>query len=67
MIKLRRVPSNKVIANSLILIGGAICLSKGHSSFSTKVAMAYLLSKLTNRGASPRKKGKVVASGDPDS
>ncbi|KAL8466585.1 hypothetical protein ACS0TY_035590 [Phlomoides rotata] len=67
VIKLRRVPSSKVIANSLVLIGGAICLSKGHSSLGTKVAMAYLLSKLTNRGTSPKKKGEVPASGNLDS
>ncbi|KAH6791538.1 Polyketide cyclase/dehydrase and lipid transport superfamily protein [Perilla frutescens var. hirtella] len=48
--KLRRMPSSKVIANGLVLLGGAICLSRGHSSLGSKVAMAYLLSKLTKRG-----------------
>ncbi|KAK4427507.1 hypothetical protein Salat_1519600 [Sesamum alatum] len=47
--KLSRRPSNKFIANSLVLLGGAICLSRGHSSLGAKVAMAYMLSKLTKR------------------
>ncbi|KAH6788293.1 hypothetical protein C2S51_000037 [Perilla frutescens var. frutescens] len=49
--KLRRMPSSKVIANGLVLLGGAICLSRGHSSLGSKVAMAYLLSKLTKRAS----------------
>lgn len=46
-----RRPSKKVLANSLLLIGGAICLSRGHSSLGAKVAMAYILTKLSKRGA----------------
>ncbi|KAK6149289.1 hypothetical protein DH2020_016814 [Rehmannia glutinosa] len=57
--KLTRRPSNKLIANGLVLLGGAICLSRGHSSLGTKVAMAYLLSKLTKHGASSKKAGKL--------
>ncbi|KAI3455752.1 hypothetical protein Pfo_012415 [Paulownia fortunei] len=56
--KLTRRPSSKLIANGLVLLGGAICLSRGHSSLGTKVAMAYLLSKLTKRGASSKRAGK---------
>ncbi|XP_057769269.1 uncharacterized protein LOC130989323 [Salvia miltiorrhiza] len=55
--KLRRMPSSKLIANGLVLLGGAICLSRGHSSLGSKVAMAYLLTKLTKRGASFEKQG----------
>lgn len=47
--KLSRKPSKKLIANGLILVGGVICLSRGHANFSAKVAMAYFLSKLTKR------------------
>ncbi|CAA0821204.1 Polyketide cyclase/dehydrase and lipid transport superfamily protein [Striga hermonthica] len=53
--KLKRWPSSKLIANGLVVLGGAICLSRGHSSLGTKVAMAYLLTKLTKYGASSEK------------
>ncbi|KAK3015900.1 hypothetical protein RJ639_007636 [Escallonia herrerae] len=49
--KVCRRPSNKLVANGLILVGGVICLSRGHSNLASKVAMAYILSKLTKRGA----------------
>lgn len=62
--KLRRRPSNKVIANGLVLLGGAICLSRAHSSLGTKVAMAYLLSKLAKRGASYKKEGNLPSRKD---
>ncbi|KAJ9568481.1 hypothetical protein OSB04_004447 [Centaurea solstitialis] len=44
-----RKPSKKMIANGLILVGGVICLARGHPNFSAKVAMAFVLSKLTKR------------------
>ncbi|KAI3786252.1 hypothetical protein L1987_45387 [Smallanthus sonchifolius] len=47
--KLSRKPSKKLIANGLIIAGGVICLARGHTNFSAKVAMAYILSKLTKR------------------
>lgn len=47
--KLSRKPSKKLIANGLILVGGAICLARGHTNFSGKVAMAFVLSKLAKR------------------
>ncbi|PSS18200.1 StAR-related lipid transfer protein like [Actinidia chinensis var. chinensis] len=50
--KFSRRPSNKLIANGLILLGGAICMSRGHSNLGAKVAIAYVLTKLTKRGAS---------------
>ncbi|XP_027344599.1 uncharacterized protein LOC113857082 isoform X1 [Abrus precatorius] len=46
-----RRPSRKLLANSLLLLGGVICLSRGHSSLGAKVAMAYILTKLSKRGA----------------
>lgn len=47
--KVSRKPSKKLIANGLILVGGVICLARGHTNFSGKVAMAFVLSKLTKR------------------
>ncbi|KAL5554274.1 hypothetical protein UlMin_041675 [Ulmus minor] len=47
-----RRPSKKMVANSLLLLGGLICLSRGHSSLGAKVAMAYILNKLRKREAS---------------
>ncbi|KAL8230225.1 hypothetical protein R6Q57_000003 [Mikania cordata] len=41
--------SKKLIANGLIIVGGVICLTRGHTNFSAKIAMAYILSKLTKR------------------
>ncbi|CAH8255738.1 unnamed protein product [Arabidopsis lyrata] len=49
--KLRK-PSKKLIAKGLVLVGGAICLSRGHSALGAKVALAYLLTKLNKRGTS---------------
>ncbi|XP_024969297.1 uncharacterized protein LOC112508783 isoform X2 [Cynara cardunculus var. scolymus] len=45
--KVRRKPSKKLIANGLILVGGVICVARGHPNFSAKVAMAFVLSRLT--------------------
>lgn len=50
--KISERPSRKLLANGLLLIGGAICLSRGHSSLGAKVAMAYILTKLSKQGAS---------------
>lgn len=47
--KVSRKPSKKLIANGLILVGGAICLARGHNSLSGKLVMAFVLSKLTKR------------------
>lgn len=41
-----------MVANGLLLIGGVICLSRGHSSLGAKVVLAYILNKLSKRGAS---------------
>ncbi|KAJ7952089.1 Polyketide cyclase/dehydrase and lipid transport superfamily protein [Quillaja saponaria] len=48
-------PSRKLLANSLLVLGGVICLSRGHSSLGAKVAMAYILTKLSKRGAQSNK------------
>lgn len=50
-----RRPSNKLIGKGLILLGGVICLSRGHSNLGAKVAMAYILSKLIKRGAASKR------------
>ncbi|XVF74914.1 hypothetical protein PTKIN_Ptkin13bG0148400 [Pterospermum kingtungense] len=50
--KLSRRPSKKMVAKGLLLVGGVICLSRGHSSLGAKVAMAYILTKLRKRGDS---------------
>ncbi|PON37067.1 START domain containing protein [Parasponia andersonii] len=52
--KLSRRPSRKMVAHGLLLLGGVICLSRGHSSLGAKAAMAYILNKLSKRGASSR-------------
>ncbi|XP_022864800.1 uncharacterized protein LOC111384713 isoform X3 [Olea europaea var. sylvestris] len=57
--RLSRMPSNKLIRNGLIVVGGVLCLSRGHSSLGAKVAMACILNKLTKRGSSSNKAGKV--------
>ncbi|KAI9195115.1 hypothetical protein LWI28_011847 [Acer negundo] len=59
--KLSRRPSKKVVAKGLLLLGGAICLSRGHSALGAKVAMAYILTKLHKRGASSSQSGQVSA------
>ncbi|KAF2317713.1 hypothetical protein GH714_039631 [Hevea brasiliensis] len=51
--KFLKKPSRKVLANGLLLIGGVICLSRGHSNLGVKVAMAYILTKLRKHNASP--------------
>ncbi|MBA0565218.1 hypothetical protein Golob_010106 [Gossypium lobatum] len=48
--RLSRKPSKKFVAKSLLVIGGVICLSRGHSGLGAKVAMAYILTKLRKRG-----------------
>lgn len=46
--------SKKQVAKGLLLLGGAICLSRGHSSLGAKVVMAYILTKLSKRANAPR-------------
>lgn len=48
--KIIRRPSRKFLVNGLLFVGGAICLSRGHTSLGAKVAMAYILAKLSKRG-----------------
>ncbi|XP_011011655.1 PREDICTED: uncharacterized protein LOC105116144 isoform X2 [Populus euphratica] len=50
--KFLRRPSKKIVANGLLLLGGVIFLSRGHSSLGAKVAMAYILTKLRKHDAS---------------
>lgn len=47
----RKEPSNNVVPNMLMLLGGAICMSRGLSNLGSKVAMACILSKLVKRTA----------------
>ncbi|CAI9093328.1 OLC1v1028803C1 [Oldenlandia corymbosa var. corymbosa] len=49
-----KAPPNKLLKNGLILVGSAICLSRGHSSLGAKVAMVYILTKLTKRRATSK-------------
>ncbi|KAH7550551.1 hypothetical protein JRO89_XS13G0214900 [Xanthoceras sorbifolium] len=58
--KLSRRPSKKVVVKGLLLLGGAICLSRGHSALGAKVAIAYILTKLHKRSASSQS-GQVSA------
>lgn len=46
--------SKKLLTNGLLLIGGVICLSRGHSSLGAKVVMAYILTKLSKRVDAPQ-------------
>ncbi|KAD4889466.1 hypothetical protein E3N88_21539 [Mikania micrantha] len=41
--------SKKLIANGLIIVGGVICLTRGHTNFSAKIAMAYILMSIDKR------------------
>ncbi|KAI3442567.1 START domain-containing protein [Psidium guajava] len=50
--KLLRMPSKKALANGCLLLGGIICLTRGHSKLGAKVAIGYVLTKLSKRGAS---------------
>ncbi|KAM3267777.1 hypothetical protein P3S67_031762 [Capsicum chacoense] len=47
----RKKPSNKVVPNILMLLGGAIFMSRGLSNLGSKVAIACILSKLVKRNA----------------
>ncbi|KAF8037353.1 hypothetical protein BT93_B0307 [Corymbia citriodora subsp. variegata] len=51
--KLLRRPSKKALANGFLLLGGIICLTRGHSALGAKVAVGYVLTKLSKRGAPP--------------
>ncbi|KAK8551107.1 hypothetical protein V6N12_039771 [Hibiscus sabdariffa] len=44
--KLSRIPSKKTVAKSLLVAGGVICLSRGHTGLGAKVAMLFILTKL---------------------
>lgn len=57
--KLCRKPSSKLIANGLIVLGGAICLSRGHSDLGAKVAMAFILSKFSKRVPPAKQNGQL--------
>ncbi|XP_068636763.1 uncharacterized protein [Aristolochia californica] len=51
--KFLKRPSRKLIANGLLVLGGVVCLSRGHSSLGAKIAMAFILKKLSkHQGAS---------------
>lgn len=50
--RLTRKPSKKLIANSLLLLGGLVCLSQGSTGLAAKVAVACILKKFSKRGAS---------------
>ncbi|WOG89429.1 hypothetical protein DCAR_0208667 [Daucus carota subsp. sativus] len=50
-----RRPSCKLVTNSLILLGGVICLSRGRPNLGAKVAMSYILTKLAKRGSLSQK------------
>nr|GMC77342.1 StAR-related lipid transfer protein like [Ipomoea batatas] len=56
--KLLSKPSIKLMKSAFFLIGGAICLSRGHSNLGVKVAMACILGNLTKQNASAFKKQK---------
>ncbi|KAL9683579.1 hypothetical protein QQ045_015401 [Rhodiola kirilowii] len=49
--KLVKKPSRQVVAKGLLLLGGIICLTRGHTSLGAKIAMGYLLTKLNKQRA----------------
>lgn len=51
-------PSSKLVANGLLVLGGVICMSRGHSSLGAKVAMAYILTKLSKQNSALSTKPK---------
>lgn len=55
--KFSRRPSKKLVANGLLLLG-VFCLSRGHPPLGANVAMAYILKRLTKRGATPSQSGQ---------
>ncbi|XP_044479970.1 uncharacterized protein LOC123206790 [Mangifera indica] len=55
--RLTRRPSKELLAKGLLILGGAICLSRGHSALGAKVAMAYILKKLHKRGTPSSQNG----------
>lgn len=52
LLKPKRKPSKKMIANGLLILGGLICLSQGNPGLGAKVAVACILKKLSKRGSS---------------
>ncbi|KAL8136991.1 hypothetical protein V2J09_002992 [Rumex salicifolius] len=49
--ELKKMPSKKLIANGLLLLGGLLYLSKSHHSLGTKVAVACIWKKLNSKRA----------------
>lgn len=43
---LSRTPSKTWIAKGLLVVGGIVCLSRGHSTLGTQLAVACILKKL---------------------
>ncbi|XP_010252178.1 PREDICTED: uncharacterized protein LOC104593845 isoform X2 [Nelumbo nucifera] len=62
--KLSRMPSKKLIANGLLLLGGAIFLSRSHSTIGAKLAVVCFLKKLTKHKASSSEVGQGQAMHD---
>ncbi|CAA6671217.1 unnamed protein product [Spirodela intermedia] len=52
---LSRKPSKTWIAKGLLLVGGIVCLSRGHSTLGTQLAVACILKKLMSRRGMPRR------------
>ncbi|KAF8400124.1 hypothetical protein HHK36_013420 [Tetracentron sinense] len=50
--------SKKWIANGLLLLGGVVYLTRGHSTLGAKIAVACILKKLTKHGTSSSQNGQ---------
>ncbi|RWR91563.1 START domain-containing protein [Cinnamomum micranthum f. kanehirae] len=48
----KKISRNKSIAKGLLLVGGIICLSRGHASLGAKVMMACIVKKLATKHGS---------------
>eukprot|EP01018_Ginkgo_biloba_P026820 Gb_28994 [translate_table: standard] len=53
--KLPPACSSKWLANGLLLLGGAVCLTRGHSSLGAKLAVVCLINKLVKKQGISRK------------
>ncbi|KAJ4964065.1 hypothetical protein NE237_024004 [Protea cynaroides] len=59
--KFLRLPSRKLVTNGLLLLGGVVCLCRGHSSLGAKIAVAYMMKKFSKNGSSSGQVGKSGA------
>ncbi|KAK6915230.1 hypothetical protein RJ641_020347 [Dillenia turbinata] len=62
--KLLRKPSKKWMAKSLFLLGSIVCFSSGQPNLGAKIAMALILTKLSERRASSGSRSQNTSRGN---